>query len=269
MTKLQPAPDALPPLGLPPVRPRVIPVLLLHKGQLYKPTRFKAPKYVGDPRNAVKIFNEKGADELVLLDMDASAQGRAPDYKLVEEIATESFMPVAYGGGVHNLEQARRVLGSGAEKVVLNTALFSNPGLSDEIASVFGTQSVVACADCRKQLFGGYKAFVSNGQRKLTGDLPQLVAGWQARGVGEIIVQAIDREGTRQGFDLELIRAVSGVASVPVIALGGAGDASHFKQAVDAGASAVAAGTMFVFNGPHRAVLITYPSEAVLAGLFS
>lgn len=267
-TPLSLVPAALPPLSLPPVRPRVIPVLLLHKGQLYKPTRFKAPRYVGDPRNAVKIFNDKGADELVLLDMDASAEGRSPNYKLVEEIVTESFMPVAYGGGVRTMEHARQVLGSGAEKVVLNTALLVNPGLTEEIASVFGAQSVVACADCRKQLFGGYKVVVTNGRYKLRGELDSLVNVWQARGVGEIIVQSVDREGLQQGYDLDLIRQVSQVAKVPVIALGGAGAASHFRQAIEAGASAVAAGTMFVFNGPHRAVLITYPNERSLSEAF-
>lgn len=254
----------LPPLNLPPLRPRVIPVLLLKNQLLHKPRQFKAPKYVGDPRVAVKIFNDKGADELVLLDMDATAQKREPNYSLIEEIVSESFMPVAYGGGVRSYAQAARILELGVEKVVLNTALLDLPDLSNEIARVFGAQSVVGCLDCKKGLFGGYSTYVENGRRK-TGVAPEVMARRVTeRGVGEIILQAIEREGLGAGYDLPLITRVADAVDTPVIALGGAGKVQHFREAAEAGATAVAAGSMFVFNGPHRAVLISYPNDEQL-----
>ncbi|WP_293800233.1 AglZ/HisF2 family acetamidino modification protein [uncultured Bosea sp.] len=259
---------ALPPLLLPKRRPRVIPTLLLKDGLLYKPVRFKAPKYVGDPRVAVKIFNDKGADELVLADMTATIERREPDYELIKEIATESFMPIAYGGGINSYDQAARILELGVEKIVLNTALASTPALSEKIAGVFGAQSVIGCLDCRKSLLGGYSVYVEAGRRRMGGkpeDIAQRIVG---QGVGEIMLQSIDREGTGQGYDLALVRRVAGAVDVPVIALGGAGNVDHFRDAIGAGAAAVAAGSMFVFTGPHRAVLITYPPDEQLHRAF-
>jgi cyclase len=258
----------LPPLHLPKRRPRVIPVLLLKEGLLHKPVRFKAPKYVGDPRVAVKIFNDKGADELVLIDMMATVERREPDYELIKEIATESFMPIAYGGGVHSYDQAARILELGVEKIVLNTALADNPDLSEQIAKVFGAQSVIGCLDCRKSLLGGYSAYVSAGRRRMAGKPEKIARRIVERGVGEIVLQSIDREGVGQGYDLALTRRVAAAVDVPVIALGGAGKVEHFREAVDAGAAAAAAGSMFVFTGPHRAVLITYPADEQLHRAF-
>lgn len=256
------------PLVLPKRRPRVIPVLLLKDGLLHKPMKFKSPKYVGDPRVAVKIFNDKGADELALIDMGATVQRREPDYALIEEIVTESFMPVAYGGGVHTYDHAARILELGVEKIVLNTALTTNPILSEKVAEVFGAQSVIGCIDCRKSLFGGYSVYVEAGQKRCSGNPEDIARKIVSRGVGEIIVQSIDREGSGNGYDLALVRRVSSAVEVPVIALGGAGNPRHFKEAVDAGAAAAAAGSMFVFTGPRRAVLITYPQDAQLHAAF-
>ena len=260
--------DELPPLNLPRRRPRVIPVLLLKGGLLHKPKQFSAPKYVGDPRVAVKIFNDKGADELALLDMTATTERREPDFALIEEIVSESLMPIAYGGGIRTYEQAARILELGVEKVILNSALVEVHDLSERIANVFGAQSVIGCLDCRKSFLGGYKSYVGAGQRS-TGMKPEdLARKVAARGVGEIIVQAIDREGVGNGYDLALIKRVADAVDVPVIALGGARTPADFKQATDAGAAAAAAGSMFVFNGPHRAVLITYPTDEQLHAAF-
>jgi cyclase len=177
-------------------------------------------------------------------------------------------MPVAYGGGIRAYDQAARVLELGVEKVVLNTALHDRPDLPGQIASVFGAQSVVGCLDCRKGFFGGYSVYVEGGRRK-TGLKPEDMARRiTALGVGEIVVQAIDREGTGAGYDLDLIRRVASAVDVPVIALGGAGHVRHFREATDAGAAAAAAGSMFVFTGPHRAVLITYPTDEQLHAAF-
>lgn len=260
--------DTLPPLNLPRRRPRVIPVLLLKGGLLYKPKQFSAPKYVGDPRVAVKIFNDKGADELALLDMAATPERREPNVALIEEIVSESLMPVAYGGGIRSYEQAARILELGVEKVILNTALIVLPELSERIAAVFGSQSVIGCLDCRKSFLGGYSAYIEAGQRR-TGQKPEALArSIVARGVGEIIVQSVDREGTGSGYDTALIRRVAEAVDVPVIALGGAKTPADFRRATDAGAAAAAAGSMFVFNGPHRAVLVTYPTDAQLHAAF-
>jgi cyclase len=260
--------DDLPPLNLPRRRPRVIPVLLLKNGLLYKPKRFGSPKYVGDPRIAVKIFNDKGADELALLDMAATSERREPDFALIEEIVSESLMPIAYGGGIRSYDQAARILELGVEKVILNTALVDMPELSEQIAAVFGAQSVIGCLDCRKSLLGGYGVYVEAGQRR-TGLKPEILARRiVARGVGEIIVQSIDREGVGDGYDTALIKRVADAVDVPVIALGGARTPADFRKAIDAGAAAAAAGSMFVFNGPHRAVLVTYPTDAQLHAVF-
>ncbi len=260
--------EELPPLDLPRQRPRVIPVLLLKGGLLHKPRQFKAPKYVGDPRVAVKIFNDKGADELALIDMTATVEAREPDYGLIEEIVTESFMPIAYGGGISRYEQAERILSLGVEKVILNTALVTQPDLSTRIANVFGAQSVIGCLDCARTFFGGSSTYVECGRRR-TGLKPEDHARQIVeRGVGEIIVQSIDREGMGTGYDTDLVRRVSQTVQVPVIALGGASAVSHFRDAVSAGAAAAAAGSMFVFNGPHRAVLITYPTDEQLHAAF-
>jgi cyclase len=251
-----------------PFRPRVIPVLLLRDGLLHKPVRFRDPKYVGDPRVAVKILNDKGADEIVLLDMSARRRG-GPDFALVEEIAGECFMPMAYGGGITDADQARRILGLGVEKVVLGTAAIDDGGLVTRIADAFGRQAVAICVDVAKPMFGGARVYAEGGSRKTDRDPVTFARDMDAAGAGEILLQAIEREGTGKGYDLDLIRQVAGAVDIPVVALGGAGRIDDFRTAIDAGASAAAAATIFVLHGPHRAVLVTYPPAAELEALFA
>lgn len=248
---------------------RVMPCLLLKGQGLVKTVRFKDPTYVGDPRNAVRIFNEKEVDELVILDITATAENRPPRFDLVEEIVSEAFMPVAYGGGIRNIDDAARVLALGVEKVVLCTRAVEDPPFLREAAERFGNQSVVACLDVKKRWLGGYEV-CSRGGRKGSGKDPvDLARVMEEMGAGEIVLQSVDRDGTQSGYDLELIRQVAGAVNIPVVAAGGAGKVEDFRQAVrEAGASAVAAGSLFVFKGKHRAVLITYPEPKVLEALF-
>ena len=242
-------------------RARVVPCLLLQGAGLVKTRRFKDPVYVGDPINAVRIFSEKEADELVILDINASLEGREPNYELIAEIAGECFMPVAYGGGIRDLAQARRLIRCGVEKVVINTAAFESTDVITRIADVFGNQAVVGAIDARKTLLGGHRVFTKAGlvDTKLK---PEDHAEALARaGAGEIFLNSIDCDGQMQGFDLPLIQKVSRRVKVPVIACGGAGSIEHLRQALAEGeASAVAAGSLFVFHGKHRAVLINYPT---------
>lgn len=247
--------------------PRVIPVLLVSDGYLVKPVKFRGDKYIGDPINAVRIFNEKQVDELVICDIDATVKGTGANYSLIEEIATEAFMPVGYGGGVSSAAEARRITGIGIEKVVLNSAAFDRPEVISEIADALGSSSTVVSVDARKRLTGGWDTYTARGGRK-TGLSPAEAAQLAERsGAGEIIVSSIDRESTFGGYDLKLVESVAQAVSVPVIALGGAGSFADFRPALDAGASAVAAGSMFVMTGKHRAVLITYPSPQDVASL--
>lgn len=239
---------------------RVVPVLLIHDGLLVKTEQFKKPVYVGDPVNAVRIFNDKEVDELVVLDMDPSRNGSSIKTALIEEIAGEAFMPVAYGGGIHSAETARDLVGLGIEKVVLNSAA-TNPGLIAEISATLGSQAVVGSVDVKRRR-GKTLAWTNGGSRN-SGATPlahsqRLVA----EGVGEIFLNSIERDGTMQGLDLDLIRTVSAGVPVPVLACGGAGGLPHLREALEAGASAVGAGSMFVFHGRHRAVLITYPARS-------
>lgn len=246
---------------------RVIPLLLLKGSGLVKTVRFAEPKYVGDPRNAVKIFNEKEVDELVILDIEATVQDREPAYDLLAEIIDEAFMPVAYGGGLHTLEACRRILTLGAEKVLLNTAALEEPDLIRAAAEQFGSQSVVAVIDVRKQGFlrKRHQVCARRGQRVFDIEPAAFARKMQEWGAGEILLQSIDQEGTQRGMDLDLIGSVADAVDIPVIASGGAGSLDDLRQAVhSAGASAVAAGSLFVFQGPHRAVLINYPKPSSL-----
>jgi cyclase len=246
------------------VRIRVIPSLLLSDGGLVKTVKFKSPKYVGDPINAVKIFNEKEVDELVFLDITATAQKRAPNMALIREIATECFMPLAYGGGITTVAQVKEILQAGVEKVVINSALAGNANLLQEAANLFGSQSIVASIDVGKSLFGKYQVCTQNGRKQVSSDPVAYAKAMEAAGAGEIFLNAIHQDGTFAGYDLALIRQVAAAVEVPVIACGGAGKVQDFAEAVKAGASAVAAGSMFVFHGPHRAVLINFPTQATL-----
>lgn len=245
---------------------RVIVALLLGEGGLVKTTRFKNPKYIGDPINAVKIFNEKEVDELVFLDIDASRNRRGPDFDLLADIAGEAFMPMGYGGGIATLKDARQIFAIGYEKVIINSAAADNIHLITEVAEIFGSQSVVASVDVRKSIWGKYEVWTHGGTRRHPMGLDEYLRALEAAGAGEIILNAIDRDGTMSGYDLDLLARASAITTVPLVALGGAQSVADFGAAIDTGgASAVAAGAMFVFVGPHRAVLINYPSSDKLA----
>jgi cyclase len=247
--------------------PRVIPVLLVSDGYLVKPVKFQGDKYIGDPINAVRIFNEKQVDELVICDIDASVKGTGVNYTLIEEIASEAFMPVGYGGGVSSADEARRITGIGIEKVILNTAAVTRPETVTEIADALGASSTVVSVDAKKKLTGGWDTFIRRGSQK-TGMTPAEAAQEAQRlGAGEILVSSIDRESTSTGYDLKLVESVAEAVTLPVIALGGASGYDDFAPALAAGASAVAAGSMFVLNGKHRAVLISYPTPAEVRAL--
>jgi cyclase len=250
------------------LKTRVIPALLFKDQGLVKTIQFKYPSYVGDPINAIKIFNDKEVDELVLLDITASKEGRGPSFELIEEIASECFMPLGYGGGIRSIEDIRRILATGVEKVILNSAALSDPSLIEAAARAAGSQSVVVSIDAKRKLLGGYEVYGAGGTRGTRRDPAVFAREMQERGAGEILITSIDRDGTQKGFELELVRRVAEAVSVPVVACGGAGTLADLREAVDAGASAVAAGSMFVYVGRHRAVLINYPQYGELEKLF-
>jgi cyclase len=246
------------------MRPRIIPVLLLDRERrLVKTVGFGNRTYVGDPFNVVRLFNEKEVDELCLLDIDATADSRDPDFGFIAELASECFMPLSYGGGIASLAAAERLNRCGAEKVVLGTSSLDE-ALVRSIARDLGSQAVVACVDFRGS-GSTAQCFVRNGTRSTGLSPSDMCRRLQDMGVGEIILQSVERDGTRNGYDLDLIASVSRSVSVPVIALGGAGDAAHLKSALDAGASAAASGSAFVFIGRLRAVLVSYPDANTLA----
>lgn len=243
-------------------RIRVIPTLLLHKGGLVKSVKFAKYTYVGDPINAVKIFNEKEVDELAVIDIDATRDKRSPDITRITGIVSEAFMPIAYGGGITHVDEVKKLLFNGVEKVILNKAAVSSPKLVSEIAEQLGSQSIVVSIDVKKTLLGKYRVFTDNGKANTGLDPIQFAKECEERGAGEILLNSVDRDGTYKGYDTAILRQVAGAVSIPVIACGGAGSIEDFKDAVlDGHASAVSAGSMFVFQRPHNAVLISYPSS--------
>jgi cyclase len=246
------------------LRPRIIPCLLVHRGGLVKTQFFKDPKYVGDPINAVRIFNEKEADELMVLDIDATAKKAEPDYGLIAKLAAECRMPLCYGGGVSTAEQAARIVDMGVEKVAVSAAAISNPSLLTEMAAAVGRQSVVTVLDVRKRsgLFSkGYEVCTHNGKTIHKLDPLALAKQLQDAGAGEIVVNSVDRDGQMQGYDLELAMPFKQALKVPVTFLGGAGSLEHMGELVSKlGVVGAAAGSLFVFKGKYRAVLINYPT---------
>lgn len=247
---------------------RVIPSLLLRNGGLVKTRKFKDPKYVGDPINAIRIFNEKEVDELMVLDITASRECREPNYALIEELAGECFMPLAYGGGVANVEQASRLFGLGVEKICLQTAAFCDLNFVSQLAKSFGSQSVMVSVDIKRNWLGKAHLYGSLNGKVRPEPWLSLTQELVSAGAGEVLLNSVDRDGTLAGPDLELIREASASLSVPLIAVGGVSSLADIKAVVEAGASAVAAGAFFVFQGPHRAVLITYPQYQELEILF-
>jgi imidazole glycerol-phosphate synthase subunit HisF len=244
---------------------RVMPCLLLKDGSLVKTVKFKNPSYVGDPINAIRIYNEKEVDELIVLDITATLERREPPFAQIEEIARECFMPVAYGGGVGRIEHLKRLFSLGVEKVAINTSAVENPQFIRTAADTFGSQSIVVSIDVKKDLLGRYQVY-TNGGRKATGlDPVKFAIHVQEMGAGEILLTSMDRDGTMEGYDIELIKKVSSAVQLPVIACGGAGKVADFVAAVkQGGASAVAAGSMVVYHGRHRAVLINFPPRREL-----
>lgn len=251
------------------LRTRVIPVLLLREGGLVKGQQFNNHKYVGDPINAVKIFNEKQVDELIFLDISATPENREPDFNLIADIAAEAFMPFGYGGGITTVRQIEKLFSLGVEKTIINSEAFYTPNLIVDAAGVAGSQSIVVSMDVRKSLFGGYEVYVNNGQTRTKQDPVTYAKKIQDLGAGELILSAIDREGTAKGYDLHLIEVVADAVDIPVVGFGGAGCLQDLADAKNqTSVSALAAGNLFVFHGKHKAVLITYPKYSDLEQLF-
>lgn len=245
-------------------RIRVIPSLLISEKKLVKTTQFKTPLYIGDPLNALRIFNEKGVDEIVILDIRASLSAQPPDLSYIKQLATECFMPMAYGGGIRSVAEAMSIFKVGVEKIIIGAAAHQNSTLVTDIVKEVGSQSVVISMDIKKNLFGKNR-IIFLGRSQSSSILPtEFAKKMEGLGVGEILLQNIDHEGTLKGYDLNLIEAVSSAVTIPVIASGGAASIDDFFQAVKKGASAVAAGSMFVYRGSKQSVLINYPSQEEL-----
>jgi cyclase len=242
------------------LRARIIPVLLLHDNGLVKTRQFGEPKYVGDPINAVKIFNEKEVDELALIDIDATVKGQAPSYDQLRKIAVESRMPLCYGGGITDANQAAEIIALGFEKVSVSSAAVARPALVREMAERVGRQSVVVTVDVRKEgLFGAHAVYTHNGKRKHKLRLMDFLSEVEQFGAGEIVINSIDRDGMMQGYDLNLAKAVRRAVNIPLSFVGGAGTVQDMAELIDAvGTVGAAAGSMFVFKGTYRAVLISY-----------
>jgi cyclase len=241
--------------------PRIIPCLLIKNKGLVKTVNFEKYKYIGDPLNAVKIFNEKSADELIVLDIDASVQNQEPNYNLIFNIAMECQMPLCYGGGIKTKEQALRILGMGVEKIAISSALIKNPILASEITETTGSQSLVLVIDLKKRKFSKkYDLYIHNGSEKIRIDIVEFVKSIENYGCGEVIVNSIDRDGTMSGYDFEIFNYLRKNITVPMTIIGGASSFDDFSKAIENyGIVGVSAGSLFVFKGPHKAVLINYP----------
>jgi cyclase len=244
------------------LRPRIIPSLLLHDRGLVKTENFKSPKYVGDPINAVRIFNEKEVDELAFFDIDATVLNKEPDYVLIEKLANQSRMPLCYGGGVQTIEQAQKIFSLGIEKIALSSAVIKNPQLVSQIAERVGSQSVIVVLDIKKKLLGGYEIYTHNGKKSSGINPIKFVKELEALGAGEIIINSIDQDGVMKGYDMNLIDKIAETISIPLTVLGGAGSLADIEKViVKHGVIGVAAGSLFVFKGPYKAVLINYPTQ--------
>lgn len=250
------------------INTRIIPCLLMSNRGLVKSVGFKNPQYVGDPINAVRIFNEKEVDELILLDIDASRQHDSPDFELIADIASEAFMPIAYGGGIKTLEQAKRIVNSGVEKIILNSVALENLKLVNELSQNLGASSTVVAIDVKKDIFGKYKIFNPSTRSLEKKSLKTHIADIVALGVGEILINDISREGSYKGLNLELIKMVTSTINVPLIIAGGTGNLEHCVEASKLGAAAIAVGSMVIYMGKHRAVMINYPSRDRLKEVF-
>jgi cyclase len=248
---------------------RIIPCLLLRNKGLVKTVKFKDSTYIGDPINTVKIFNEKEVDEIFFLDIDATKTKMEPPYELIQNIASECFMPFAYGGGIQSLQQIDRIIKSGAEKIIINTQAFLQKNFIKEAVLQFGSSTIAVSVDVRKEFLKGYTVYIKGGTKSTGRNPVDYVKEIESDGAGEVLINSIDRDGLMEGYDIELIKSISQTVRIPVIACGGAGKLNDFRLAVkEGGASAAAAGSFFIFHGKRRAVLITYPSYSEISALF-
>lgn len=241
------------------LKTRIIPILLLKNRGFYKGIKFKDHKYVGDPINTVKIFNDKEVDELVILDIEASKLNRGINFDYLKEVVSEAFMPIGYGGGVRTVEDAKKLFSIGIEKIILSTHAVLNFNLVKELVANFGSQSIVFSLDVKKDFLGRYRVYIKSGTERTRYEALEIAKKMEELGVGEILINNIDKDGTFEGYDLKLINYISFNLSVPTVACGGARNLDDFKLAKEAGADACGAGSMFVFHMPHRAVVISYP----------
>ncbi|RZS99292.1 AglZ/HisF2 family acetamidino modification protein [Aquimarina brevivitae] len=253
------------------LRSRIIPCLLVRNKGLVKTVQFKDSKYVGDPINAVKIFNEKEVDELMVLDIDATKENRKPDFKMIQNLANESRMPLCYGGGVKTVEDAKQIIHLGAEKVALSSSIINNPDLIADIAAAVGVQSVIAVLDVKKKgLFGKYQVYTHNGTKATGKDPKELAMKFEKLGVGEIVINSIDNDGMMKGYDHKLIDVVRSCINIPMTVLGGAGSLNHIREMIKKHkVIGVAAGSIFVFKGKYKAVLINYPNRKEIKELLN
>jgi cyclase len=243
-------------------RPRIIPCLTLKERGLVKTTKFSNPRYLGDPINAVSIFNGKGVDELCIVDITATSRNSEPDFEYLKDIASEAFMPLSYGGGITNLSQIEKIFYIGYEKVIINSSFVLKPELITEAANIVGSQSIVVSIDVKNELFGRRSCYIKDGSTKVKQDPVTLAKKAEDLGAGEILLNSITFDGTMQGYDIELVREVADAVSIPIIACGGARDINDFKTVLqEGGAHAAAAGSLFVYYGSKKAVLITAPEE--------
>lgn len=245
-------------------RPRIIPCLTIHENDLVKTIQFKNPRYIGDPVNSVKIFNDKGVDELCILDITASKLNKDPNFQLLQEIANEAFMPLSYGGGLKSLDHVKRIIKMGYEKVIFNTSFINNPELIKDTVNFLGSSGVVISIDVKKNLLGKYVVFINDGTQEVKRNLIEVIKQVEELNAGEIIINSISNDGMMEGYDLNLIKQVAESVSVPVIAIGGAKDVNDLKKAIDSGAHAVAAASMFIYYGKQKAVLITVPDSSLM-----
>lgn len=246
------------------LHPRIIPCLLVHNKGLVKTVKFKTPKYVGDPINAVRIYNEKEVDELMVLDIDASTKNKEPDYKMIEKLAVECRMPLCYGGGIKSVEQAKKTFSLGVEKIALSSVAIENENILPELVQQVGSQSVVVIIDVKKKLFGGYEIVINNGLTKTGLNPNEFIKKLLHYNIGEIVINSVDNDGVMKGYDLKLIDSIKEIINIPMTILGGAGSLEDISSAINRyGIIGISAGSLFVFKGKYKAVLINYPSKKI------
>ena len=251
-------------------RPRIIPVLLLKDGGLVKSIHFKNYRYIGDPINAVKIFNDQKADELAFLDITATKEKRFVSLELVKKVGEEANMPFSVGGGIRKLDEIQKIIEAGAEKVILNTITGENENFIHEAVNEFGSSTIVVCIDIKKKFLGEYKAWIKNGKKKLSYSPIDFAKKMEDLGAGEIIIQSIEKDGTMSGYDIELVQSISQEITIPITALGGAGNLLHIKALLNkAVVNGLAAGSMFIYHGSRKGILINYPSKDEISDLFN